>query len=604
MNLSVYNIRLFIAFKSHIFSLSARYTGCMCHFGLQQNTLTCQSKQLQHGLTEGRSTSSSFLVDIEGLNSVEKEIPAQEPPPTATKKRKSTSATAGSLPTAKKTTCNDRSITCRRNTQDGPSTPTSGRVSTGNGKVLKPFYDDACREISARLRWHTRTDSPDSDSNSSNMSWHSVASNCCVKVNLLTNREKQSSSTTFSALSQCSARASTADGTTTRVRKIVLHPTKEVAQKLTRWMGCCRWTYNQALAYINDGKEHKKTFYWLRNRFVNASNVKPSSKFLLETPKHVREGAVKDLALAFSNNFKRKKKDPGHTFSIRFRKKKDAQSIVIPKSAFVQKGNGVVMYPQMLTKEPLVHIMPKHDCRLSIDRTGRFVLYVPIDVPVKKFTPAHNNHVERVVALDPGVRTFLTSWSPDGTAYKLGDGNSTKIYQLMLRIDSLMARCSKATGRSKWRKKKKLESFRRRLENLQRDLHYQCASFLTSKYDEIIIPVFGSKRMSSKLDRRLKTKTVRAMLGLGHYAFRQVLKDVAARKGVVVSECTEEYTSKTCSCCGWLHPSLGGSKTFSCRACSNTVDRDLQGAFNIFLKHTKEQHPGFAWVAGPQTLRP
>ena len=37
-----------------------------------------------------------------------------------------------------------------------------------------------------------------------------------------------------------------------------------------------------------------------------------------------------------------------------FQEKKDAQSIVIPKSAFVQKDNGVVMYPQMLTKEPLV----------------------------------------------------------------------------------------------------------------------------------------------------------------------------------------------------------------------------------------------------------
>ena len=167
-----------------------------------------------------------------------------------------------------------------------------------------------------------------------------------------------------------------------------------------------------------------------------------------------------------------------------------------------------------------------------------------------------------------------------------------KCQMLMLKIDKMITSCSNATGRSKFRKNRKLNTIRHRLENIQRDLHYQCANFLTSKYDKIIIPVFGSKRMSSKLNRRLRTKTVRAMLGLGHYAFRQVLKEVAARKCVIISECTEEYTSKTCSCCGWLHPSLGGSKIFHCRRCKSMIDRDLQGAFNIFLKHSKE-HPEF-----------
>ena len=132
-------------------------------------------------------------------------------------------------------------------------------------------------------------------------------------------------------------------------------------------MGCCRWTYNAALAHIKDGKDHKKTFYWLRNRFVNSSNVTSSNKFLLETPKHVREGAVKDLALAFSLNFKIKRKNPDHKFFIHFRKKRDTQSIVIPKDAFKQRDNGVVLYPQMLSDLPIIHILPKHDCRLSID---------------------------------------------------------------------------------------------------------------------------------------------------------------------------------------------------------------------------------------------
>jgi putative transposase len=337
--------------------------------------------------------------------------------------------------------------------------------------------------------------------------------------------------------------------------------------------------------------EHKKSFYWLRNRFVNECNIAPSCRFLLDTPKHVREGAVKDLAQAYKVNFSVKRKNPEHTFDLKFRKRKDVQSIVIPKSAFteVKDGGGFAVYPKMLSKDPLVSFKPLHDCRLSIDRQNRFVLYVPVQV--EKFAFIRKNHVD-TVALDPGVRTFLTTWSPNGEAFKLGDGDSSRLYGMIVRADKLLSSISRSSGRSKWRKNRALGALRDRIENIQRDLHYQCAHFLTSKYESIVIPEFGSKRMSSKMERRLNTKTVRSMLGMGHYTFRQRLKEVAARRGIEVVECTEEYTSKTCSCCGWLHPRLGGAKVFACQECGSRVDRDLQGAFNIFLKHCKN-HPEF-----------
>ena len=366
-------------------------------------------------------------------------------------------------------------------------------------------------------------------------------------------------------------------------------------------MGCCRLTYNTALAYIKSGKEHKKNFYWLRNRFVNESNVTPKQDFLLETPKHVREGAIRDLAKAYEANFTVRKKNPSHTFDIQFRKKKDIQSIVIPKDAFKQKENGVVLFPQKLSKDAIVDFMPAHDCRLSIDRLGRFILYVPIDV--QKFTSTRENQAGAVVACDPGVRTFLTTWSPNGEAMKLGDGDSRKLYEMMVRADKLISSKTKAKGRSKYRKNVVLQRLLDRIESLKRDLHYQCANILTKKYDTIIIPVFGAKRMSSKLDRKLNTKTVRSMLGMGHFQFRQRLKEVAERKGVSVLECSEEYTSKTCCRCGWIHPSLGGSKVFKCGGCGFKVDRDLNGAINIFLKYIKE-HPEKACVAPAEARHP
>lgn len=572
----------------------------MCRSEKPPSTSTFQCRQSHHGPNEERSIISHSQVVIEGSNLEEKEMSSSKMTEKKGKK-KSISSTAESLLMDKKMTCSGKSTTCSKNTQVGECSQTSVPVLTGKEKVLKPFFDSACAEMSKQLLWHTETDSCGLVTNSLSTSWKNVESNCCVTASMITNQKKQSSLRTYSALSPSSARVSMAEGTTKRIRKIIITPNPEVKKKLKQWMGCCRLTYNTALAYIKSGKQHKKTFYWLRNRFVNESNVDPSQMFLLETPKHVREGALKDLATAYKANFEVRKRNPSHTFDITFRRKKDVQSIVIPKDAFKRKENGVVLYPSMLSKDPIIDFMPTHDCRLSIDRLERFVLYVPIDV--QKFTTTCKNQGGSVVACDPGVRTFLTTWSPNGEAMKLGDGDSRTLYEMMIRADKLISSKAKAKGRSKYRKNKVLQLLLNRIESLKRDLHFQCANILTKKYNTIIIPVFGAKNMSTKLDRKLNTKTVRSMLGMGHFQFRQRLKEVAERKGVSVLECSEEYTSKTCCGCGWIHPSLGGSKVFKCGGdCGLKIDRDLNGAINIYLKYIKE-HPEKGLVLAPAEAR-
>lgn len=48
--------------------------------------------------------------------------------------------------------------------------------------------------------------------------------------------------------------------------------------------------------------------------------------------------------------------------------------------------------------------------------------------------------------------------------------------------------------------------------------------------------------------------------------------------------CEEAYTSKTCCKCGAIHKTLGGNKVFKCKACGNVMDRDHNGAINIFIR--------------------
>ena len=58
----------------------------------------------------------------------------------------------------------------------------------------------------------------------------------------------------------------------------------------------------------------------------------------------------------------------------------------------------------------------------------------------------------------------------------------------------------------------------------------------------------------------------------------------------------QAFTSKTCGKCGHLNNKLGGSRTFNCRACKHTEDRDVHAARNILLRYLLEQGIGPALV--------
>src|SRR5438874_13211852 len=81
----------------------------------------------------------------------------------------------------------------------------------------------------------------------------------------------------------------------------------------------------------------------------------------------------------------------------------------------------------------------------------------------------------------------------------------------------------------------------------------------------ILLPEFKTKNMVKRGFRKIHSKTARQMMTWSHYRFRQYLlhksREYPWCKVVI---CTEEYTSKTCGCCGVINRNLGSSKTFKC----------------------------------------
>ncbi|MDE0695844.1 MAG: transposase [Boseongicola sp.] len=191
--------------------------------------------------------------------------------------------------------------------------------------------------------------------------------------------------------------------------------------------------------------------------------------------------------------------------------------------------------------------------------------------------------VRSVVALDPGVRSFVTAYSVNHAA-SYGDGfHSGKVFPLLLQLDRLIGQRAKAKH-DEWKRhfQKRIDKLFIRVRNLVDDLHRRVAYDLVQKFDVILLPSFETKGMSAKEDRRIRTKTVRSMLGLAHHRFRQKLEWMCRKYGKRLVICNEAYTSRTCSWDGFVNENLGGAKTVSDG--SIVVDRDINGARGIMLR--------------------
>jgi len=122
---------------------------------------------------------------------------------------------------------------------------------------------------------------------------------------------------------------------------------------------------------------------------------------------------------------------------------------------------------------------------------------------------------------------------------------------------------------------RRIHKIRARHQNLVEDLHRRVAYDLVTNHDVILLPTFETKQLAQKGDetrqRFLRRKTVRGMLGLAHYKFKQTLKWMAKKYGKTVVDVNESYTSKTL----W-----DGSILFQ----GKRVNRDIHGARNILIR--------------------
>jgi putative transposase len=354
----------------------------------------------------------------------------------------------------------------------------------------------------------------------------------------------------------------------TKVKSVRLYPTTDQKKILRKWFDVSRYSYNFCMALMRDFDGEKKPS-WMDVK----KNVTSFPEWAQDTPFQVKGIAIKDAHAAFWASLKTTKqtKQPPR---FKFRSRKETtQSIYIPKSAIKQDA----IYPRGLGKMKMRgNDIPKDplDSRLVLSN-GEFYLQVPY-----KQTISYSENQGRIVALDPGIRTFQTFFS-ENSCGSFGYDDYGRIVRLCSHLDDLISRTSKATGKKKYKMRQAQKKMRIKIKNLITEIHWQVANYLTNEFDVILLPTFESSKMSQKGKRKLRSKTVRAMLTWSHYSFKMKLKNKALERGKTVIDVCEAYTSKTCSWNGRII-NVGGSRVI--RSDGISLDRDLNGARNIFIR--------------------
>jgi IS605 OrfB family transposase len=398
-----------------------------------------------------------------------------------------------------------------------------------------------------------------------------------------------------------------------KTRKIRLYPNKSEREKLDKWFGAARWTYNECLRAVYD-LNLPLNLEVLRNFALNNEAI-VDKPWLKETPYDVRDEALRDLIKAFDSNFAK-----GAPFKIKFRKKKrlTSESIVIlskhwlPRDLKTKKPrkrskNAFQFLKNIKSSEPLPQDLV-YDSRLQKSKDGKYYLCVlrPTELRPENQRPEKGG-LKGVVAIDPGVRTFGTTYDPSGLIMEWGKKDFGRIFSLCRRIDKLQSKWSQKEVRSKQRLrlKKAAARLRNKVTNLVTDLHHKFAKWLCMNYHYVLLPRFETQQMVCRKQRKINSKTAWLLSTWSHYKFRQRLIEKAREyPWCKVIICDEHYTSKTCGFCGTIRWDLGGRKIFRCYKCNYVCDRDINASRNILLRYLTKPLRSGEQTALQSALRP
>lgn len=359
-------------------------------------------------------------------------------------------------------------------------------------------------------------------------------------------------------------------------RKLKL--TKSQEQRISSWIGACRYVYNMGLEIKKEAWKNKQiniSSYDLMKQLPEIKDV----EWIADVPSQSLQNSLERLEKSYKTFFK------GGGFP-KFANKRKYKSIIF-KSAELKTDNKIKLPKigelKMFKDAPIIGI-PK-TATIIKEPTGYFVCVV-CDGISKKIS---NQDESQVCGIDMGVAYFCI----DSNGNLIENPRHFKKYEKQLRIEQ-RSLSRKVKGSNHWKKQvKKLALLHHKIANIRKDFLNKESTKLAKKYHTIFIEDLNIKNMTKRAKTKVdengkymsnnqsaKSGLNKSILDCGWGMFRGMLEYKTK-----VIRVNPKYTSLTCNECGCNDAKNRINQSeFVCKCCGHTSNADVNASKNILSK--------------------
>lgn len=353
--------------------------------------------------------------------------------------------------------------------------------------------------------------------------------------------------------------------------KYRLYPNKEQEIQIQKTFGCCRFVYNQTLAYRKNLYEtEKKSMSKIDcNNFVN-QNLKKEYEWLKEVDKFALTNSVYNMDSAYQKFFKE------HAGYPKFKSKKNNRKSYSTNSTNnnieVDFDNNKIKLPKLKWIKAKVHrqfIGAIKSVTVSQTPSGRYFISILVDCENLQMKPT-----EAIVGIDLGIKDLLIT--SDGGKFE----NPKILYKYEKKLAKEQRKLAKKKIGSNNRNKQRIKVARlnERITNIRKDNLHKISHKLIQENQLI---VSENLKVSNMVKNHSLAKSIS---DCSWYELTRQLKYKAEWNGrEYVKIDTYFPSSQLCSKCGYQNTETKdlSVREWTCPCCETKHDRDINAAINI-----------------------
>lgn len=370
--------------------------------------------------------------------------------------------------------------------------------------------------------------------------------------------------------------------------KISLLPNEKQKRLLINWMDAWIVMYNKVISIIkNERKQQSITKNKpLKYNEMNLDNLKLNKlkydlnefKALLvkktKIDSHTLDYCIKDVLSSLDSSISNLNNGNCKKSRLRYLKKNKKSKIIK-----IENNGSTITDKSFCTSKIGKFIKTIPNVNLKKTGEGTYIVHYKnnkFSMLIKKKKLKIKKHLikqQKVIALDPGHRTFLSGLS-NNHLIEIGNNVDKKIKRELLKIDKIKTLKIK-------NKRRKLLKREKNLNNYINNMHWQTINYLTNNYNHILLGNYSTKSMVENKDVNKMNKRIGSTLRF--YQLREKLKYKCILKSCNLGIIDEYNTTKACSNCSTLND-IGSSKEYNCKNCNKKYPRDINSSKNILLR--------------------